>query len=63
MLEMQSDFEKTFHGEDINGDEFDVGDKMDVTDDVKFTVKNLENLKMVFKKGSTPMDETVEPGT
>ncbi|KAK6641993.1 hypothetical protein RUM44_013716 [Polyplax serrata] len=61
MLEMQSDFEKTFHGEDINGDEFDVGDKMDVTDDVKFTVKNLENLKMVFKKGSTPMDETVEP--
>lgn len=59
---MQVDFEKTFQSDDLNGDEFDFKDKLSglslnkVNDDVKFTVKNLEDLKMVFKKGPTGED-------
>lgn len=68
MQDIQTDFEKTFQNDDMNGDEFDLEAKLSdfkldkVSDDVKFTVKNLEDLKMVFKKGSTAEEGSEKQG-
>lgn len=52
MQDMQMDFEKNFQMDDTNEDEFALDGKITNFNKNKFTVKNLENLKMVLKKGA-----------
>lgn len=68
MQDMQEDLEKTFQIDDMNEDDFDLETKLtdiklDKTNKEKFTVTNLENLKMVLKKGETEEGgENSDPG-
>lgn len=65
MQDMQVDFEKNFQMDDMNEDDLLTNfplEKGNIKD--KFTVKNLDNLKMVFKKGASIGEEplTVNAG-
>lgn len=66
MQDMQLDFAKTL-ADEMNEDEFNLDKltdfKLDKTNKEKFTVTNLENLKMVLKKGNTEnQGEQTDPG-
>lgn len=66
MQDIQMDLAKTL-ADEMNEDEFNLDKltdfKLDKTNKDKFTVANLENLKMVLKKGNMEESgETTDPG-